>query len=81
MPVAALVQGEALHECGDRQAKSVLDEAVKQLAAAHEALQAFGPDDAADTQLCLEQQDFARRLLASLDPLGPPSCNRDPGSF
>ena len=63
-----LKQGEALHERGDRQAKSVLDEAVTWLAASHEALQAFGPDYAADTQLCLEQQDFARRLLASLDP-------------
>ncbi|UCC31219.1 MAG: hypothetical protein JSU86_02865 [Phycisphaerales bacterium] len=35
---------------------------------AYGALQAFGPDYAADSQLCLEQQDFARRLIASLGP-------------
>ncbi len=63
-----LKQGEALHERGDPNAKFPLDEAIKWLAAAHEALQAFGPDDAVDAQLCLEQQDFAQRLLASLDP-------------
>ena len=62
-----LKQGEAMHERGDPSAKAVLDEAVEWLAAAHKALQAFGPDHAADTQLCLEQHDFARRLLASLE--------------
>ena len=63
-----LKQGEALHERGDPSAKAALGEAVEWLAAAHKALQAFGPDNAADAQLCLEQQDFAHRLLASLDP-------------
>ncbi|UCC31222.1 MAG: tetratricopeptide repeat protein [Phycisphaerales bacterium] len=61
-----LKQGEALHERGDPNAKAILDEAVKWLGAAHGALQAFGPDYAPDAQLCLEQQDFAHRLLASL---------------
>ena len=61
-----LKQGETLHGHGDPNAEAILDEAVKWLAAAHGALQAFGPDYAADAQLCLEQQDFARRLLVSL---------------
>ena len=63
---ALLKQGELLHERGDPQARRVLDEAIECLAAAHEALLAFGPDHAADAQLCLEQKDFAERLVASL---------------
>ncbi len=61
-----LAQGEALHDLGDRLAKSVLDEAVELLATAGEELLAFGPANAADARLCLEQKDFARRLLDSL---------------
>ncbi len=61
-----LAQGESLHECGDRLAKPILDEAIKWLATAREALLAFGPEYAADARLCLEQQDFAERLIASL---------------
>ncbi len=60
-------QGEMLCERNDRLAGTVLDEALKRLAGAREALLAFGPDYGTDAQLCLEQKDFAERLLASRD--------------
>ena len=61
-----LAQGEALHDRGDKLGRPILDEAVNWLATAREELLAFGPDHAADAQLCLEQKDLAERLLASL---------------
>ncbi len=62
---ALLKQGESLHERGDKLARPALDEAGKWLTTAREALLAFGMDHAAEVRLCLEQKDFARRLLTS----------------
>lgn len=62
---ALLKQGESLLERDERLAKPALDEAVAWLISAHESLSAFGPDRAAEVRLCLEQKDFAERLLAS----------------
>lgn len=63
---ALLAQAEALYDRGDKLARPVLDEAVERLTTARQELLAFGPDHAADAQLCLEQKDLAERLLASL---------------
>lgn len=65
---ALLKHGETLHGRCDQPVKSVLEEAAEWLTAAREALLAFGPENAADARLCAEQQDFAKRLLESLDP-------------
>ncbi len=48
-------------------ARGVLDDATRCLAAAHEALLAFGPDGAVDAESCTETIDFAARLRMSLD--------------
>ncbi len=64
---SALLQlGQGLHESNPSEARSVLNEAMSQLTAAHEALSAFGKGYAGDAQTCAEQQDLAERLLASL---------------
>ncbi len=62
---ALVKQGESLHEQDANLAKPVLDEAVTWLISAQQSLSAFGPDSAAEVRLCLEQKDFAERLLAS----------------
>jgi tetratricopeptide (TPR) repeat protein len=63
---ALLRQGESLHEHGDKLARPVLEEADERLGGARDALLAFGPDHSTEARLCREQQDFTRRLLASL---------------
>jgi hypothetical protein len=63
---ALLRHGEALHERGDQLARDVLAEALEWLAAARAALLAFGPEHASEARLCVEQEDFAKRLVASL---------------
>ncbi len=62
---ALLKQGESLHERDDKLARPALDEAGKWLTTAREALLAFGTEHAAEARVCLEQKDFARRLLTS----------------
>ena len=64
---ALLKQGESLHDRQPELAKPVLEEALQWLTTARESLEAFGPDHAADIRWCLEQQDFAQRLHASLE--------------
>jgi hypothetical protein len=64
---ALLKKGESVYEEGGEGARSTLVEAVERLTAAHEALLPFGPPCVADVQWCVEQKDFAERLLRSLD--------------
>ena len=64
---ALLKQGESLHDRQPDQAKPILEGAIQWLTTAAESLEAFGPDHAADVRWCLEQQDFAQRLHASLE--------------
>jgi len=63
---ALLKQGECLFEQAPESALPVLNEAIERLAAAKEALLAFGGQRAADAQWCSQQADFAERLRASL---------------
>lgn len=63
---ALLGLGESLHDQDSREAQVALREAVEWLTAAHEALLPYGPEAAPDVQWCLDQLDFARRLLVAL---------------
>lgn len=62
---ALLRHGEFLHGQDDKRAKPVLEEAVGWLTAAADELPAFGAAQAADVRSCLDQKNFAQRLLAS----------------
>lgn len=63
---ALLKYGEHLSEATDPNAAKVLGEAVRTLAAARDALLAFGPDYTTEAQSCRDQQDFATRLDESV---------------
>ena len=63
---ALLKLGESLHETEPDHARPALEEALQWLTSAAEALEAFGPNYAADVRWCLEQKDFAQRLRDSL---------------